>query len=187
VPGTAFDEWSSSVWVHDSTIERNGRMGIVVNAGRDVLVERVRFDEIAISVFDIEPDDAAEGAVAVTFRDNTVGSYGHTSRYGASLLEGSGRDGALVQGIALTNNVVTGGRSGLDGTRLGIHTRIDARRTRDIWITDNVGRGPADGSKLSGSVLDLSHIDGLTVARNRQPLATGELVRIRDSTEVVSD
>ena len=76
VPGRAFADWSSGVWIHDCTIERNGRMGVVVNAGRDVIVERVRFDEIAISVFDIEPDDLAEGAEDVTFRDNTVGSYG---------------------------------------------------------------------------------------------------------------
>ena len=78
-PANAFADWSSGVWIHDCTIERNGRMGVVVNAGRDVIVERVRFDEIAISVFDIEPDDLAEGAEDVTFRDNTVGSYGHTN------------------------------------------------------------------------------------------------------------
>ena len=70
---------------------------------------------------------------------------------------------------------------------LGIHTRIDARRMEDIWITDNVGVGTADGSKLSGAVLDLANIDGLTVTRNTQPLATGQLLLIRDSTEVVSD
>ncbi len=55
-PGTAYSEWSERVSIHDSTIERNGRMGIVVNAGRDIVVERVAFDEIAISVFDIEPN-----------------------------------------------------------------------------------------------------------------------------------
>jgi hypothetical protein len=187
VRGTAYADWSSGVWIHDCTIERNGRMGIVVNAGRDVIVERVGFDEIAISVFDIEPDEAAEGAEDVTFRDNTVGSYGLTNRYGASLLEASGLDGATVRGIALSANVVTGAPSGLDGTMLGIHTRIDARRTQDIWITDNTGIGAADGSRLSGAVLDLAHIDGLTVTRNTQPLETGQLLLIRDSTEVVSD
>ena len=82
---------------------------------------------------------------------------------------------------------VTGSASGLDGTMLGIHTRIDARRTQDIWITDNIGIGAADGSKLSGAVLDLANIDGLTVTRNTQPLATGQLLLIRDFTEVVSD
>jgi hypothetical protein len=187
VPGRDFTDWSSGVWIHDSSIERNGRMGVVVNAGSDVIVERVRFDEIAISVFDIEPDDLAEGAQNVTFRDNTVGSYGHTDRYVGYLLESSGLDGASIRSIALYGNQVTGSPSGLDGTMLGIHTRIDARRTQDIWITDNVGAGAADGSKLSGAVLDLAHIDGLTVTRNTQPLATGQLVRIRDSTEVVSD
>ena len=187
VPGQAFADWSSGVWIRDCTIERNGRMGVVVNAGRDVIVERVHFDEIAMSVFDIEPDDLAEGAEDVTFRDNTVGSYGHTSQYPAGLLEASGLDGALVRSIDLSGNEVTGSPSGFDGTMLGIHTRIDARRTQDIWITDNVGVGTADGSKLSGSVLDLAHIDGLTVTRNLQPLATGQLVLIRDSTDVVSD
>ena len=34
VPGTAYADWSSGVWIHDCTIERNGRMGVVVNAGR---------------------------------------------------------------------------------------------------------------------------------------------------------
>ena len=42
VPGKAFADWSSGVWIHDCTIERNGRMGVVVNAGRDVIVERVQ-------------------------------------------------------------------------------------------------------------------------------------------------
>ena len=97
-------------------------------------------------MFDIEPDDLAEGAEDVTFRDNTVGSYGHTNRYGAGLLEASGLDGASVRSIALSGNEVSGGPSGFDGTMLGIHTRIDARRTEDIWITDNVGAGAADGS-----------------------------------------
>ena len=187
VPGKAFADWSSGVWIHDCTIERNGRMGVVVNAGRDVIVERVQFDEIAISVFDIEPDDLAEGAEDVTFRDNTVGSYGHTSLYPGSLLESSGLEGASIRRIALSGNEVTGSPSGFDGTMLGIHTRIDARRMEDIWITDNIGIGAADGSKLSGAVLDLAHIDGLTVTRNTQPLASGQLVLIRDSTEVVSD
>ena len=112
---------------------------------------------------------------------------GHTNRYPGYLLESSGLDGASVRGIALSGNEVTGGPSGFDGTMLGIHTRIDARRTQDIWITDNIGVGAADGSKLSGAVLDLAHIDGLTVSRNTQPLATGQLVLIRDSTDVVSE
>ena len=93
-PGTAYSEWSERVSIYNSTIERNGRMGIVVNAGRDIVVERVAFDEIAISVFDIEPDVLLEGATNVAFGDNTVGSYGRTSRYAAYLLEASGLDGS---------------------------------------------------------------------------------------------
>ena len=47
--------WSDTISVRDSTCERNGRNGVVVNGGRNVTIERVRFDEVAIMVLDIEP------------------------------------------------------------------------------------------------------------------------------------
>ncbi len=184
-PAQAFAEWSERVSIHDSTIERNGRMGIVVNAGREVVVERVTFDEIAISVFDIEPDVLAEGATNVTFGDNTIGSYGRTSRFAAYLLEASGLDGSLTRGITLARNVVAGNPGGLDGSILGLNTLVDVRRAEGVWVTDNVSEQSADVS-LSGAVLTFAHVDGLTVTGNMQPLSTERFLQIRDSTGVVS-
>ena len=184
-PGTDYADWSGRVWIHDATIELNGRMGVVVNAGQDVTVDHVVFDEIAISVFDIEPDLPDEGAMRVTFRDNTIGTYGLTNLYFASLFEASGLDGTVAADIVLAKNVVAGGPGGFDGKLLGIHTRVDVRRAVNVVVTDNVGTSAAEGSEFSGFVLDFAHVDGLTVSGNEQPLSSWRLLRIRDSTNVV--
>jgi hypothetical protein len=68
--------WSGSIWVHDSFCTRTGRSGISIVSGSHVTIERDHFDKLGMHVLDIEPDTSAGGGTYVTFRNNTVGSYG---------------------------------------------------------------------------------------------------------------
>jgi hypothetical protein len=174
IPGDAFHvhvadwdrNWSKNVYIHDSHVVSAGRNGVAIIAGSDVLVERVRFDTIGYSTFDIEPNEEWQGAEGVTFRDNVAGTWSN------SFLSAEGAPGSRVEGVTVTGNTVTGD---------SLLTAIELETGRkDIVFTNNVslvaGKGP---------VLRFAHIDGLTIAGNVQPLRSGELARITDSTGVV--
>jgi hypothetical protein len=180
-PGTDFGNWSDHVWIHDSTIRRNGRMGIVVNAGSDVLVQRSTFDEIALTVFDLEPDAAAEGAINVRFTDNTIGTYGHSNQYINWVLSVVGADGATGRDITLQGNTVEGNASGYNGTMQGVHVIVRSGvpgttgRRQNIIVRDNIGLQPADGTTWPGAVWYFDRVDGVTVSGNTQAVSAGQL------------
>jgi hypothetical protein len=157
--------WSSDVWIHDSRVYSTGRNGVSIIAGQDVVVERVVFDKVGYSTFDIEPNDPDQGAHRVVFRDNTAGTWSNT------FLSAEGAPDSVVDGVILTGNTVT-------DASIKTAIRLPTRRS-NIIITDNVSH-----VTVRGPVLLLSHIDGLTIAGNTQPLSSGELARITDSTNV---
>jgi hypothetical protein len=66
------DQDTVGVWIHDSTFARNGRQGIAVIDGRDIVIERNRFTDMARGTVDLEP--VGELAVEnVHIIDNHVG------------------------------------------------------------------------------------------------------------------
>jgi hypothetical protein len=156
--------WSTGAWIHDSHVESTGRNGVSIIAARDALIERVAFDRIGYTVFDIEPNDASQGARDVVFRDNTVGRWGNT------FVSAEGAPGSRVEGVTVARNTVT------DASLL---TAIRLPRRQRIAFTDNRSLVAAEGP-----VLLFAHIDGLTVMGNVQPLTSGPLARVEDSTEV---
>ena len=89
--------------------------------------------------------------------------------------------GAVVRGITITGNRVTQGAPNSANTPNagGLLTSIRKSRTSDVTFTNNsttkAGNGP---------VLRFEHVDGLTVRGNTQPLASGSLTSISDSTGV---
>ncbi|MBA2253674.1 MAG: hypothetical protein H0W07_00990, partial [Chloroflexi bacterium] len=110
----------------------------------------------------------------VRFLDNTVGSYGYGS--------GAGRSGLMfaAEGVApnaVRDIVVSGNRV----TNDPISAQVTMLRRRvNITFTNNTSTAVA-----AGPLLTFAHIDGLTVTGNAQPLRSGVLMSITDSTNVV--
>jgi hypothetical protein len=153
--------WSERVTFRDSSCERNGRMGVAIVAARDVLVERVHLDAIALFPFDIEPDADTGGAIGVVFQDNTVGTYGRSNLFTPYFFAAEGAAGATVRDVTVTRNRVTGGT---------LASTADRPNRSDFTFTDNESLVPADGP-----VLRFAAVDGLTLRDNVQPLVSGSL------------
>jgi hypothetical protein len=157
-------DWPNGIWFHDSHVISSGRSGVAVIAGRNVTVERVAFDVSGYTVLDIEPNDENQGAGNVSFLDNTAGTWTN------SFLSAEGAAGSIVSGLTVSGNTVTGG---------SLLTAIALSRRQNIVFTNNRSTVSA-----AGPVLRFAHIDGLTVTGNVQPLSSGVLASITDSTGV---
>lgn len=169
--------WSQDVWFHDSVCEGTGRMGVAITAGEDVRVERVRFNGIAIHVFDIEPSLKEGGGRDILFAENVVGTYGYSPRYGGWLLAADGNLSATVERVTLRDNIVTDRALGV---AIGAeHQGWDgSRERRDFRITGNLSMITA-----AGPVMDFRHVDGLLVSGNTQLLSSGALSTVTDTTD----
>jgi hypothetical protein len=159
---------TSGVVFRDSHVESVGRNGVTVTAGSNVTVERVAFDRSGYCVFDVEPNSGAEVARNVRFVANTAGSWGNVFL----AVEGS-HTGATIDGIIVDGNVISG-----DSLRTIIDNGGTARM-RNIAVTNNLSAVAA-----AGPVLRFAHVDGLTITGNVQPLSSGVLASITDSTGV---
>jgi len=180
-----YADWSDTISIHDSVLELNGRNAVVVDAGRNVTVERNTINASAMHVLDIEPfSSTAEGATNVMLRNNTIGSYGLTNIYVSFFFAANGIDGSTVRDITVSGNTVAGNDAGYDGKPLGLHTLVVTARRTNITVTNNTCTRPADGTRYPGAVMFFRHVDGLTVTGNVQPLANGVLIRQYDSTGV---
>jgi hypothetical protein len=65
--------WSKNVTVRDSRFERNGRQGVSITAGQDILIERNVIRDVRRSTFDLEPNGTNWGARRVMITDNDIG------------------------------------------------------------------------------------------------------------------
>jgi hypothetical protein len=156
--------WADGVNIHDSIVKSNGRNGVAVIAGRNVTVQRVTFDESGYCTLDVEANDSTEGAANVKFLDNLVGTWGDV------FFAADGAAGSVVDGVTVSGNRVTGS---------SLATDVTVARRQDIVFTNNASTVAADGP-----VLKFAHVDGLTVSGNSQPLRSGSLAAIVDSTNV---
>lgn len=166
------DNWANGVWYHDNHGISSGRMGVAIASGQNILVERNAFDVIAYGAFDIEPNLDTDVASNVKFLNNTVGSIPEARGIGF-LFGANGAAGSSISGVTVSGNTITG--YGLD-----TYVNITTRRT-DIVFTNNTST-----QTVSGPVLYLAHIDGLTVTGNTQPLSSGSLVSVTDCTNAVT-
>lgn len=173
--------WSDQVWFHDSTCKLNGRMGVAIAAASNVMIERVHFNKIGMSVLDIEPYSTEGGGTHVTFRDNTVAAYGLAPAYTSWFVAAHGEPGSRVSDLTVTGNrVLSGAPAGPNTITLaGLATTIRVERRERIVFSNNstnvAGVGP---------VLYFSHIDGLTVSSNVQPVTRGAVARFVDCSAV---
>ena len=155
---------ASGISFHDSTCASNGRNGVTVTSAKNLTVQRVAFPKSGYCTFDIEPNVSTESASNIKFLDNTAGTWTN------SFLSAEGAVGSVVNGVTVSGNTVSGG---------SLLTIIDLSRRQNIVFTNNTSTVPA-----SGPVLRFTHIDGLTVTGNVQPLTSGALASITDSTGV---
>lgn len=149
---------SSDVWVHDSSFDFIGRMGIVPKGVGNFIFERNKLDHVALIAIDIEQDYDFELADGIYIRDNVFGSYGHSTYQtnwwlAASLKNKSPNLAATLANLWVERNQVTVGNV-RDSGRGPLATQINKNtRTKGVHILGNTG--PA------GSSFDLARIDGL--------------------------
>jgi hypothetical protein len=161
------DRDTVGVWIHDSTFARNGRQGIAVIDGRDIVIERNRFTDMARGTVDLEP----LGALAVEnvhIIDNHVGP--------GRLLFVPMAGGAPVNRVVIARNT-------LRGRVLSVSAKTpEGQRRGQFWVVDNTSDAPA-----SGPPVEFFRVDGAVVHGNRQPITKqGEaLVTTTDSCDVV--
>jgi hypothetical protein len=169
--------WSERITFRDSTCTDTGRHGVGIVAGRDVRVERVRFDDIALFVVDIEPDTSDQGASRVMIRNNRMGSYGLTNRYRVHMFAACGARGSTVTDVSIIGNRVTGNpRSGWEGKTLALNIVVcgNLGPRRRFTVRDNI-------SSLTyqarwGAPMVFRQVDGVTVTGNRQPISNGSTI-----------
>lgn len=165
--------WSKNIWVHDSVFERNGRQGIAVTAGRDVLIEDSRISEIRRATLDLEPNGPKGGAIGITFRNNEVGR-------GRLLFLAAVGQAGQVRDVKITGNTLRG-----KVMNMNVHAPDGTRRS-NFLIADNVSDRKF-GSPL-GHLMKFHAVDGVTVTGNYQEIQDGrEVVGVRteDSCLVV--
>lgn len=159
-----FFEGVNGGWLHDSQVASAGRNGVAVISGTAILVERSAFDVSGYCTFDVESNDSTQDAADITFLDNTAGTWGDV------FLAADGAAGSVVDGLTVSGNRVTGS---------SLLTDVTLARRRNIVFTNNTSDVSADGP-----VLRFDHVDGLIVSGNIQPLRSGPLAAIVDSTAV---
>jgi hypothetical protein len=166
---------------HDSTCVGAGRMGVAITGGGNLTVQNVGFNGIGMHVFDIEPDFAGDSVSHVTFRNNTVGTYGVTTNWVGFLFAANGASGSTVSNVTVTGNKVSGNpHAGYDGKPRGINANLTTAGRSNIVFTNN-----SSTMTVPGPALSFAHINGLTVTGNVQPLSSGSLAHISDCTNVV--
>jgi hypothetical protein len=158
----------SDVWIHDNHIISSGRQGVTVEYGSNVLVERNAFDASGYITFDVEPNAIGCACSNITFRNNTAGTWGSRAFFAV----GSAAS-APIDGVVIDSNTVTGG-----SLKAYMGNAISTDRITRIVFTNN------KGTIVAGSVISASHIDGLTITGNDQPLSSGVLASIADCTGV---
>ena len=157
----------NGAWIHDCEAPTVGRTGGTIISGRDITFERNTFGVVGYCVFNIEPNCAAEATHNAQFVANTAVSWDCAFLS----VEGS-HTGAVIDGVIADSNTVTGD---------SIRTVIDnggTARMRNVTFINNIGKKADDGP-----VLVFAHIDGLSVSGNVQPLSSGPLMKIVNSTE----
>jgi Right handed beta helix region len=158
--------WTEQVWIHDSTLTHSGRQGIAVVAGRDIVIERNRFTDMARATVDLEPNAPSWGADNIHILDNDVGP-------GRLLFVAAG-GGGPVNRVVIARNTLRG-----RPLNLWVIPPDGARRQR-FWVVDN-----ASDTLALDAALQFTRTDGVVVHGNRQPMDEPHpLVEATDSCDV---
>jgi hypothetical protein len=142
-------QWSERVWLHDSVLERSGRQGVSVTAGRDVVIERNVINDVRRATIDLEPNGATWGAENIHVLENAIGP-------GRLLFVAAAGRGPVDQVVVARNR--------LRGHILNVIVEPPAgdRRT-GFWVIDNTSDTAATRSPMR-----FTSVDGLVVSGNTQ-------------------
>ena len=163
-----FVEGSDSVWLHNNHVLSAGRNGLSVISGSNVTAELNAFDKVGYTTFDDEPNLSTQASTNIVFRNNTAGTWENSF----FSVEGS-HTGAPIHGVTVSGNAVTG------ASLVSIVDNGGTSTMSDIVFTNN-----RSNVVTPGPVLRFAHVDGLTVTGNVQPLSSGDLASILDSSRV---
>ena len=126
----------TNVWIHDNNFRRNGRQGVSVTCGFNVVIENNDIADTRRATIDLEPGTESGFVRNVWIRNNKVGP--------GRLLFVAGHGGGNVSDIYIQNNILTGRNMGVDFVAPG------GTRRQNIVVTGNVsdsavgnGRGTA--------------------------------------------
>jgi hypothetical protein len=180
---------STDIWVHDSSFDYIGRMGVAFIAAQHVIIERNTFNHVGLIVFDVEPNTSTEVVNDIHINDNSVGWYSlsaYQTNWFFAAATASTR--GILSNLYVERNSVTGGaiaNANNQAGKGGLATNAQHARIKGLFFRDNsttVPGKPVDGYPAP---LYFNHIDGLTVTGNVQPVTSGPMVTIWDSTSVV--
>ena len=166
--------WSDGVTIRNNDFALNGRMGIAIVAGRNVVIAGNSFDKVGMYTLDIEPNrySPPTGGDNIEFSGNWVGTGSHTNLYSPLFF------GALGLGnttnVRILNNTVAG-----QALRIWVDPVESQYVRRSITVSGNVS-----SVRISGPAMRFEDVDGVTVTNNRQPLSSGDLVSASGSTNV---
>jgi len=159
--------WVDGVHVHDVAISGSGRNCIAITAARNVTVESAAVATCGYHAFDIEPNTGSEGADHVLWRNSTVAAPIFDYVFASN-----GKAGTMTN--IRVENVRAFGKE--------FRTTVQAKpgyRFANVAILNN-----SSDKSASGPVMWFGSIDGLTVTGNRQPLSSGSLASVVNSTSV---
>lgn len=167
--GVEVNSGASNVHVHGNMVLSAGRNALSVIWGNHVEFDHNTITRVGYVTFDVEPNNSGEPCSFINIHDNTAGPWGDAF----FALDGS-HTGAAIHDVTVSANVVAG------GSLLAIVNNGGTTRNQNIVFTNN-----SSNMTAGGPVLNFAHVDGLTVTGNVQPLSSGALLSITDSTNVV--
>lgn len=153
--------------VINSHLQRNGRQGISVTNGQDILIQKNTISDTRRATFDIEPNVASDVIQRVRAVDNQIGA-------GRLNLLSSAGAAATIADVSLERNHV------MRTFAVDIATPTGSRRGRYAFI-DNVATEP-QGTPQGAAIL-VSRVDGVVVTGNTIPLQSGRNMAVVSVTE----
>ena len=173
--------WAEDISIHHNDCSAIGRMGIAVIAAKRVHIERNSFDRMSLDILDIEPDFAAPR------RDPTCCS--RTTRWAptptrpctaATCCRSAGTPPRRLPTSPWTTTWSRAAAGSTSATPRAVSPlEPTAPTARNIRFTNNKLTTPGPGY-----MLDFENVSTLTVTGNVQPLTSGKLAYIINSTGV---
>ena len=146
----------NNVWIHDNVGRRNGRQGVSVTDGTNVIIERNNIADTRRATFDFEP--LANWRVNnLWLRNNTIGP--------GRLMFVAGHGAGDLSNVHIENNTLKGHTMGIDLAAL-----TEERRS-NVWVSGNTS-DTGDGNPR-GSLMRFVRYDNVDVRNNTQDM-TGD-------------
>lgn len=166
--GVEVNSGASHVRAHDNTFNNIGRNALSVIWGNHVEFDHNTVGHMGYMPFDVEPNTSSQPCSYISIHDNNT-AYWFNAWFA---VDGSGT-GAAISDISVFNNVSTG--------KSLLTVVVGPGRKPRISITGN-----SSNVSAAGPIFQFTHVDGVTVQHNNQPLSSGALTSTSpDCTAVV--